>query len=591
MRHRTEQTFEGLNVTLVESSPTTRPRWILMPLRHGDGGATAGRHRQVVASPTGPTRHRHKQRDGSNQEPHQQDHVFPAPRFPSGVAVAPTMVLLVLLAAAACLIALETPAIDWPSGLTTGFVELPAQLPGLALAVIALCAYFELRVFIVGPVRRLRDDLEAEVAGYDGPVRRSILRETDRIAKALRLHPRETAQKRRTIQSTVALWLVGVEVISCLATASMLVGNRATAPEALAAEGQQITETVAAAVRHELEEGLAGLAGVAINGSSVDVDTTAAQALAVRPIFRAVEVLDSSGHPVASSGDSIASFASTPPVGITLLNDTGAEPVLVAVTAFEGGYSLVGEYDIRALNDRLRVANSRITVVDADMRTILSNVGYRAFTELSRPALRDAVTRAASATPTEPSSSVTVGSLISAHRVGFQDATASLGWVVVQEQDVAAAAFARDPAGRAAMVISGLSAALVVSILCWMYVGTTRPLRRLSAYANAIAAASMGEATPMPMAPERVNEAGAIVAALNRHLVLVIRARNANAASTLEATAPIRVRSSVSMPAGYVPAPRTEFADVDVTRPLKVIVPSPSGIAPPPRSQRDCKLR
>ncbi|MDD7926104.1 hypothetical protein [Actinomycetospora chibensis] len=416
---------------------------------------------------------------------------------------------------------------DAQTGLATGEVEHPGLAAGLSLALIAVWAFSALCMLIVVPIRRLRDDLEASI--LDGPrlFRRSLTRETERLAGTVCVGG---TGNRRTVSALHTLWLVGLAVVAWLVTTSMMVGSDHGARFAVAEEGQRATDAVAASVRHELEGGLAGLGAVAAENRAMDDPAgTTEEALAARPIFRAVQVLDSEAHALASAGNSSASFASAPGPGITILNTSGAEPVLVAASPLDSGRILVGQYDIRALNDRLRVADSPISVVDGAMRTILSNVGYQAFTELANPALREVASQAASGHRTSPVAPEAEGTVLTAQRIGFEDATARLELVAVAEHDTAAMVFAHDATRRAAFAISSVAGGFAVVFLSWIYISAVRPLRRLGLHAEGVAAVAAGGVAPEPVAPERLNESGAIAAALNRRLVEAVRARTASA--------------------------------------------------------------
>jgi hypothetical protein len=195
----------------------------------------------------------------------------------------------------------------------------------------------------------------------------------------------------------------------------------------------------------------------------------------------------------------------------------------MATALLDERHFLVGEYDVRAMNELLRITAAHVTVVDSQYRTILSNVGYQAFTELESSLLRDAVTAATANTPTTAPIDHPGAADVAVHRVGSGDATARLGWIVVEQRDPVDAHIAADEVNRTAMVISGSSAALVIAELCWLYVTSLRPLRTLGAFAESIAAAERGGVRPDPVAPQRVNEVGAVAAALNRRLSTIVR--------------------------------------------------------------------
>jgi len=72
--------------------------------------------------------------------------------------------------------------------------------------------------------------------------------------------------------------------------------------------------------------------------------------------------------------------------------------------------------------------------------------------------------------------------------------------------------------GREAAVVTSLGAGITLALLSWVYVATVRPLRDAAAHAAAIAAARNGAAPPTPRPARRVDEIGAIINGLNRHL-------------------------------------------------------------------------
>jgi hypothetical protein len=236
-----------------------------------------------------------------------------------------------------------------------------------------------------------------------------------------------------------------------------------------------------------------------------------------------VYVLDPSGRRVAAAGSPPGRAAEVlPAAGIGQLNTSGSAPLIVAVAPLYDGNTLVGEYDPRSLNDVLRASGARMRVIDPGMRTVLSNHGYQAFSEL-----RDRELRAAAATPAAaglgPVAAVrTVAdadATVVAQRIGADgDPLAALGWVLLANEDVNAAKFAHDPAGREAAVVTSLGAGITLALLGWVYVATVRPLREAAAHTVAIAAARNGAPPPAPRPARRVDEIGAIINGLNRHL-------------------------------------------------------------------------
>jgi hypothetical protein len=452
---------------------------------------------------------------------------FPPPRFPSGVGVPPLALLGTLLLAA---VGMSTIRIQEPVVVLGGPQGWPGAVPAVAMALVALWAWLTLRITVVGPVRRLRNSVLERSCGRR--VRRSLVRDVDRILASVREICRPTSGRARRrdlwprLPMVAVLVLVGVVVLGSLGF-SYLALSRSSAVDSqvLAVEIGQDTARAADRLQSALLSGLStsqGVAGPAAGGSA-DLEESVSRVLASRPVFRAVYVLDPSGRQVAAAGSPPGRAAEVlPAAGIGQLNTSGSAPLIVAVAPLYDGNTLVGEYDPRALNDVLGASGARLRVVDPGMRTVLSNHGYQAFSEL-----RDRELRAAAATPAAAGSSpvavvrtvADAAVTVAAQRIGADgDPLAALGWVLLADEDVNAAKFAHDPAGRDAAVVSGLGAGITLALLGWVYVATVRPLREAAAHAAAIAAARNGAAPPVPRAARRVDEIGAIVNGLNRHL-------------------------------------------------------------------------
>jgi len=450
---------------------------------------------------------------------------FPPPRFPSGVGVPPLVLLGTLLASAGGLAMIR---VEEPVVVLGGPPGWPGVVPAAAVAVVAAWASFLLRVTTVVPVRRLRDNVLKGSCGRR--VRRSVVRDVDRIAVDVRAFRRPIAgwsprrDRRPRLPLTAVLVLVGVGVLGSLA-ASYAVMSRSNAldPQVLVVETGHDTTRASDRLRAALLGGLSTLQGVigpAAGGA--DRQTTVSTVLASRPVFRAVYVLDqASRRPVAAAGAEPGFVAGVlPEAGIRQLNTSGNAPLIVAVASLYDGDTLVGEYDPRALNDLLRISGARMQVVDPGMRTVLSNHGYEAFSALRDPELRTAAAAPAGLVPVAALRTVDdVEATVAAQRIGADGSPlASLGWVLLANQDLGDGEFARNPAARAAAVVTGLGAGIALALLCWIYIATVRPLRGAAAHAAAIAAAGRGGARPEPAPAQRVDEIGAIVAGLNRHL-------------------------------------------------------------------------
>ena len=496
-------------------------------------------------------------------DPGLDEHKFPAPRFPAGVAVPPTVLLVVLLVAAVSLLGLRSPTTEAGSGIDPA--GWPGLVPGLAVAAGGVGVFLILWVLVVRPVQRLHGGVAAAYSGGGGSIHRSGIREVDRVAVALRAHGARTghakARTRRRLPLTVCLTVVTVALVGWLGTAFAVVSSgHSAAAESVVTDGRQNAAGAAADLRHELQEGLSGLQAIASSTPSTsigDLRTAAAGVLAVRPIFRAVHVVNRDGGPVTSIGSEL-SLTGPPAAGVTQLNSSGPEPIVVASAPMgDGTHTLVAEYDVRALNTVLDRSGAPIRVLDSDLRTVLSSDGYQAFTELTDPVLRDAATTAFEEGPTSTTQVVDgVPSTVAGHRVGFNDAAAALNWVVLQNQSLGAARFAQDPIDRTAVVIIGLSVSAALLVMAWIHVAAVRPMRRLGDHAEAIAGMLDGGPAPEPVAPQRIDEVGAIAAGLNRFLVVVTRA-------PLEATQilpSVRLRPAIprqsAVPSSWNPSPR-----------------------------------
>jgi hypothetical protein len=516
--------------------------------------------RRVASRRFGPTRHTER----IFPMPHVGCAEFPPPRFPSGVGVPPLALLGTLLMASVGLATIRT---EQPVVILGGPPGWPGFVPAAAVALTAIWASLTLRITIVGPVRRLRNTVLEGPCGRQ--IRRSLVRDVDRIAVGVReiggpAPGRASRRDRWPRLSIVAvLVLVAVVVLGSLGLSYVVLSRTGVLnAEVLAVETAQDTTRAADRLRSALLVGLStlqGVAGPAAGGG--DITATASMVLANRPVFRAVYVLDPSGRQVAAVGSPHGRPTPVlPPAGIGQLNTSGSAPLIVAVAPLYDGNSLVGEYDPRALNDVLRKSGARMRVVDAGMRTVLSNHGYQAFSELRDPELRAAAAIPA-ARPVPVAVVRTIAgaeSTVVAQRIGEDgDPLAALGWVLVAHEDLSAAEFAHDPVSRGAAVVTGLGAGMTLALLGWVYVATVRPLRRAAAHAVAIGTAQSGTAPATPAPAQRIDEIGAIVTGLNRHLHSVSATRHLHSVSATPPTLQLSLPPSTTPIAALRPAART----------------------------------
>ncbi len=466
------------------------------------------------------------------------------------------LVVLLLCAAGLAVLGAERPEVPTPLAL----------LPAVAAALAALVAPLALRLLVVRPALRLRRAVAPAAAGPRTSPPRSRLREFDRIALGLRGSARPPSRGSATTAVVVVLGAVAAALGAVLAAVVTLTP---APPSALVAETRRATATAAGEVRHTLQDGLAGLRSVAATATEgpAGLEEAATTALVARPVFRSVHAVDAAGAVLAAAGPAPAVTGPPPEAGVRQLATGGTAPVVVAVAPVGAtGAVLVAEYDVRALNASLDRTGAPTRVLDADLRTVLSSGGYLAFAPLTDPVLAEV---ASSAQQTGSGSLAgEVGgssSAVAAQRVGVSDEAAGLGWVVLSHRGLTAAGFATDEAARGKAVVLGVAITSVLAVLAWTWQSALRPLRRLAGPAAAAGAARRpgrdqpGRLTPGPVPVQRLDEIGAVTAAVNR---LLQRARSA--------AEPTTVFPRVTEP--DPPRPEAARAEVGETRRLRRIL-------------------
>jgi HAMP domain-containing protein len=463
---------------------------------------------------------------------------FPAPRFPSGVAAPPAAVLVVLLCAA---IGIGVQRSD-EAGLLGGPQGWPGVVPAVIVGGGAVLAWLVLRFLMIAPLKALRDDVEAVPVGRS--VRRSRIRDIDQVAVALRASEpehRHRSPRRALVSVTSVLVVVGVIATGVLGCACLTLVNahRTEATQLVAETGRDADDAVDRLSRVLLDglstlQGMAGPQSTAAGDEQLEAVTTAA--LAVRPAFQTVSVVDGAGRVVASAGHTTRSTTAGPLVpGLIQVNTSGATPIIRAVATFDAQHWLVGEYDPRVLNKLLRATtDAHLRVLDSGGRTVLDNRGYEAFAEVHDAALLAAAAPAAvdSGTAADQVRNVAgSANTVAARRVGSA-ATTALGWTLLADREIAEGAFAHDPTGRAALAITSMSGGIVLALLLWMAVSIVVPLRSTAAHARALAVADATGALPAPLPVRRLDELGAVSARLNRMLDDIAAGRSSRPAST-----------------------------------------------------------
>jgi hypothetical protein len=271
-------------------------------------------------------------------------------------------------------------------------------VPAAATALVAVWAWLTLRVTVVAPVRGLPKSVLRQ--SCPRRVRRSLVRDVDRILTSLHEIDRPAVGRRLRrnrcprLPMVGVLGLVGVVVLGALGLSYVVLSRSSVVnAQVLTVETGQDAARAGDRLRSAILGGLSTLQGVAgpAAGGGADLQAVVSRVLADRPVFRAVYVLDPSGRQVAAAGSARKGDARAGPVaGISQLNTSGSEPLITGAVPLYDGRTLVGEYDPRALCDLLRGPDARMRVIDAGLRTILSDQGYQAFSELRDPELRTA---------------------------------------------------------------------------------------------------------------------------------------------------------------------------------------------------------
>jgi hypothetical protein len=307
----------------------------------------------------------------------------------------------------------------------------------------------------------------------------------------------------------VALLVVGWVVPATIATVG---GAALPTDELLRAVGVRADERVRdldAALRSGLTT-LERAADPPTGGVVTDPGTTVQQILAAEPMFRSVAVADKEGRPIATAGRALEPVTAPPPQPrVVQANTAGSEPLVRASTPMPDGTSvLVAEFDPRALNNVIR-AGGNTRVVDPQRATVLDSDGYTAFEPLDDPALR---ALADGVSPDAPRAEHPADDrVVAARLVSAPGTVTDLGWVLIEQQGVAFAAFADDGSRRGTLVVIAVSASLAVAALGWTMITVVVPARRLVRHVERLAA---GEDVP-PLAPQRLDELGTAVTATN----------------------------------------------------------------------------
>ena len=411
---------------------------------------------------------------------------------------------------------------------TSSAMTSPGRVAAIAVASGGVLAFILLQLLLVRPVRRLRRDVDRVVADVDAAreptagIRRSRLRQVDRIARSAAQLPltvdKHIPKRRLAIPGTALHVLVGTLFIAALGLGFASIGAHESArTDALTERSRTMLEKTAGALEGTLTEGLAAVQAAAVPKIG-EVDSDWAHVVtelhATRPIFRSVYVRDAAQHIVAVAGEAPQADAA-PSAPLAQLNTSGPEPILTAAErTHDGRFTVVAEYDARALNNVLRSADSPTEVYDDGSRTVLGSDGYISFSPLDDPVLRRNASEAGVAAHAAVQDVAGAEQLVAGQRIGRSEATAALGWTVLQHREVTAARYTVDPVGRAATVVIGATALVAVGLLLWSHNAIVGPLGRVHHWLTGIVASPKDRPAAGPP-PRRLDEVGAVMAGLN----------------------------------------------------------------------------
>jgi HAMP domain-containing protein len=375
----------------------------------------------------------------------------------------------------------------------TGYV------PAAGLVVVALFGFLLVRRVLVTPVRRLRSDALAVAEGrlMTTRVRRSRTREVDRIAVALEhcrsglggRPARQDPSKCGAMAPTIAIGLTAATVFAWSAAMLLTAGSRDVAvPDAVVTSVRTQTTAATEALRRSLNDALADLTAFA-SLPGVDPRSGLDDLIAGQSRYRSVYVADQAGRATSVAGREPLRASEPLPAepGLDLRRGETPVPVLYAYAPLPKGQALVGEFDLDHVARLLGRAPGSVQLVDNGLRTIAATEGFIAFADLDAE-LRESAIRSSKGKPVARTQEGTAGEAVVVSAPLRGGASGKLGWTVVAEQPVADLALPGNELRRNAIVAALVAALLALLLFGWQYLLLIRPLRRVAAAADEIAA-------------------------------------------------------------------------------------------------------
>lgn len=373
-------------------------------------------------------------------------------------------------------------------------------VPAGALAAVAVFGFLLVRRVLITPTRRLRADALSVATGRltTTHVRRSATGEVDRIAAAIEHcraelggRPARGRRPRRGVATWFALGLTTATVFGWSAGVLVTVGSTDVAvPDAVVTSIRNQTTAATEALRRSLNDGLEDLTSFAeLTEGPGDVESGLDDLIAGQSRYRSVYVVDQAGRATSVVGREPLRVAEPLPSepGLLLRRAGAPVPVLFAYAPLPKGRALVGEFDLDHIARLLGRAPGSVQLVDNGLRTIAATDGFIAFADLSEE-LRDSAIESGRGEPVARTQDGTAGRavIVSARLRG--GVSGRLGWTVVAEQPVTDLALPGNELRRNTIVAALVAALLALLLFGWQYLLLIRPLRRVAAAADEIAA-------------------------------------------------------------------------------------------------------
>lgn len=326
----------------------------------------------------------------------------------------------------------------------------------------------------------------------------------------------------------------------------LLTLNRAGAsvavPRTIVEDQRERTDTMADRVRRALNEGHADLSSVAsvLSAANTPADVTKVleRTRAQHGRYESLYVLKSDGTLLAQAGGKPHHTGGKPPSGhaVTVV-ESGNQPVITeyAEAPALGGASVVGELRIDFLNAMLkRPGLGQVRVLDAKRRVLGGDNGYLAFSRLPEKrldALAAKANRKSDNGPRPSSVLLREGGAVSvaaAAPMTGGGVAQPLGWTVVTWQPVQGLDIPAYTLQNRTVLAGLLGLTGAAACLGWIHIIVVRPLRDLTARAEALAD---GDRRTV-LYPTHHDEVGAVTRSLEviRQQLLEQRKREAGAA-------------------------------------------------------------